>query len=77
MVCTRTTPARLHRRVEYIVRPDQRCGVRHRRLGAGRMASDLDQDHRLDAGGGAQRAHEAARVADAFDVQQDALGLGV
>ena len=31
--------------------------------------------HRLDARRGAQRAHEAARIADALDVEQDVLGL--
>ncbi len=63
--------------VEHVVRPDQRGGVRHRGFRTGGMASDLDQDNRLDARGGAQRAHEAARVADAFDVHQDAVGVGV
>jgi len=37
----------------------------------------LDHDDGLEAGGRAQRAHEAARVADALDVEQDALGLRV
>ena len=41
------------------------------------MAADLDQDHRLDARGGAQRTHETARVADAFDIHQDAVGVGI
>ena len=41
------------------------------------MAANLDQDHRFDACGGTQRAHEAARIADALDVHQDALRLRV
>ena len=66
-----------HRGIEHVVGADQRAGVRHRRLRAGGMAPHLDHEHRLEAGGGAQGAHEAARVADAFDVDQDALGLRV
>ena len=34
-------------------------------------------DHGLEAGGGAQRAHEAARIADAFDVEQNAARLRI
>ncbi|MDO9041198.1 MAG: hypothetical protein Q7U64_02500 [Desulfocapsaceae bacterium] len=41
------------------------------------MAADFDQDHRLDAGGGADGAHEAAGFADAFNVEQDAFGGAV
>ena len=39
------------------------------------MASHLDQNHRLDAGGSTHGTHETARIADAFDVQQDAMRL--
>ena len=66
-----------HRGVEHVVGADQRAGVRHHRLRAGGMAPDLDHEHRLGAGGGAQGAHEAARLVDALDVDQDALGLRV
>jgi len=41
------------------------------------MTADLDQDHRLDARGCAHRAHESARIADAFDIHQDAVGIGI
>jgi hypothetical protein len=47
------------------------------RAGADRVTTDLDQQHRLDAGRGAQRADETARVLDAFDVQENAFGAGV
>jgi hypothetical protein len=49
--------------------------VERRRTGF--VAAGLEQDDRLDAGGGAQRAHEAAGVADAFDVHQDVVGAVV
>jgi hypothetical protein len=41
------------------------------------VSPDLDRQYRLDAGGGAHCAHEAPRVADAFDVHEDALRLRV
>ena len=66
-----------HQGVEHRVGAHQGAGVGLHRLGAGLVAAHLDQHHRLEAGGGAQGAHEAARVADALDVEQDALGGGV
>ena len=45
--------------------------------GTGLVAAGLEQDDRLDAGGRAQRAHEAAGVADALDVHQDVVGAVV
>jgi hypothetical protein len=66
------------------------CGVEHRlalrQLGAvsahgvagvgrrARLPAALEHQHRLGGGGQAQRAHEAARVGDVLDVQQDGLG---
>ena len=44
------------------------------RLGAGLIASHLDHDHGLQPRYGTQGAHEAARIADALDVHEDALG---
>ncbi len=41
------------------------------------MPPDLDQDHRLDARGSTDAAHETARIAYAFDIKQNALGFGV
>jgi len=54
----------------------------HARVGlhggrAGGVAAGLEQDDRLDARRRAQRAHEAAGVADAFDVKQDVVRAAV
>jgi hypothetical protein len=51
--------------------------MRERGARARRPAAGLHHHHRLGVGGGAQRAHEAARVLDAFQVDQDALRLAV
>ena len=51
--------------------------MRHGSLGTRLVATDLDQDHRLDAGGGAQGTHESARLAYPLDIQQDVLCLRV
>jgi hypothetical protein len=63
--------------IEYVVGADQGTGVRQRCLFASRMLADLDQQHRLAARRGAQGAHEAARILDAFDVKEDVLGARV
>src|ERR1035437_3396506 len=44
----------------------------HRRR-TGRVATGLEQDDRFDARRRTQGAHEAARVTDAFDVEQDVV----
>ena len=41
------------------------------------MSTYLQCDYRLDAGGGTQAAHEASRVMQALDVEQDAVGFRV
>ena len=51
--------------------------MRQRHLAAGGLPAGLHHHHRLGVGGGAQCAHEAPRVADAFHVDQDALRAGV
>ena len=66
-----------HQRIEHRVGAGQRAGMRLRRLGTGFMPADLDHHDRFQARDGAQRTHEAARVANAFDIKQDALGLRV
>jgi hypothetical protein len=53
------------------------CRSAFRRLPTRRVATGLEQDDRLDARRRAQRAHEAAGVADAFDVEQDVVGAVV
>jgi len=63
--------------VEHVVGAHQRAGMREGGLLARRVLADLDQQHRLATRGGAQCAHEAARVLDAFDVEEDALGARV
>lgn len=63
--------------VEYIVRSHQSAGVGEGGLATNRVAADLDQEHRLDARRRPQSAHEAARMADALDVEKNVLCLGV
>ena len=70
-----TGPA--HRSVEHVVGADQGRGVCHRRAAASVVPPDLDQQHRLDPRRRPQRAHEAACMADALDVEQDAARLRV
>jgi hypothetical protein len=64
-------------RIEHVIGADQRAGVREHGLLARRMFADLDQQYRLAARRGAQRAHEAAGVLDAFDIEEDVLGTRV
>ena len=49
----------------------ERAGVGHRGLGALRMPSRFDHQHRLGACRGARRRHEFARVLDRLDIEQD------
>ena len=62
------------RRVEHRVGDDRRL----RRVDAHALerTSRLQHDDGLGARGRAQRRHERARIADAFDVEQDAVGAG-
>jgi hypothetical protein len=71
----RTTPAQ--GRIEHVVGADQCAGVGEHGFLARGMLADLDQQHRLAACRGAQRAHEAAGVLDAFDVEEDVFGARV
>ena len=64
-------------RIEHVIGADQRAGVGEHGLLARRMFADLDQQYRLAARRGAQRAHEAAGVLDAFDIEEDVLGTRV
>ena len=76
MALTRSTPAP-QRGVEGVVAVAAGAAVR---LGDGRANESLpglDGDHRLDAGGGAHGAEKAARIAQPFEVEQDAFGLRV
>lgn len=41
------------------------------------MATGLDHDHRLDAGGGTRRAHELPGRGHRLDIEEDRAGLGV
>ena len=65
------------RGVEDVVGAGNGARVRARSPLAGRMLADLDQQHGLAARRGAQCAHEAAGVLDAFDVEENVLRLGV
>ena len=47
------------------------------RGGGLRMPAALDHDDRFDAGGGAGRRHEFARVLDQLDVEQNRPGASV
>ena len=46
-------------------------------VGQGGVAAAADGDHRLGAGGGTGSRHEAAGVADAFQLEEDDPGRGV
>ena len=63
--------------VEYIVAADHRAGVGQRRVPAAIAASGLQYDHRFCPRRRAQCAHEASRAADAFHVNDDALGATI
>lgn len=65
------------RGIEHRVVTQWRAAVRKDRARGVGVAAGLDQQHRLDARCAAQRAHEATGVADAFDVEEDALGTRV
>src|SRR5690606_27005914 len=67
----------LERRLEHVVRADERAGMRDRGAAAGRVPPDLHHDDRLRARDRAQRAHETPRVVHAFDVEHDGARLGV
>jgi len=74
----RSTPARRIARVEDVVAAHHGAGVGTRCPGrCPRVPARLHDHHRLDAGHGAQRAHEAPRVPHVLDVQHDAVGRGV
>jgi len=60
--------------VEDVVATHQGTRMRGHGPGTGLVAADLHQHHRLQARHGTQRAHEAAGIADALDVHQDAAG---
>ncbi len=64
-------------RFKHVIRADDRGRMGQCSLGAGGAAARLHHHHRLGIGGGAQRAHEAAGVVNAFHVDQDALGGAV
>jgi len=53
------------------VRSGERAGMRHRRLGAGGVASGFDNQHRFGARRSARRRHEFTRVLDRLDVEQN------
>ena len=52
-------------------RMGQRCHVTRR------LAARLEHDDRLGVGGSAQSAHETTRIADAFEVDHDAVRLRI
>jgi hypothetical protein len=61
------------RGVEHVVAAHDGRAVRLRGLVARGLAAGLEHHHRLGMRGRAQRAHEAARVVDAFEVHDDAV----
>ena len=61
-------PGAFHDGAKDLGRADPGAGVGLGGAGARRHAARLDHDHWLDAGGGAQAAHEAAGIADALDI---------
>ena len=64
-------------RGERFVAADEGARVRHGCRGAFGVASRLDDDDRFGSRGGAQAAHEGARVVQPFDVEDDALRLRI
>ncbi len=66
-----------HGGVEHGIGHGSHAGVGSGGHGTGLVAAGLEQDDRLDAGGGTQGAHEAAGVTDAFDVHQDVVCAAV
>lgn len=52
-------------------------GIEHGIGAVGVGAAGLEHDDGLDAGGGAQRAHELARRPHVLDIQHDAVGAGI
>src|ERR1043165_5223988 len=63
--CARATD----RGLENVIRAYQRAAMRNRGAHAGRMPARFHDDDRLRACGGPQRADEAARIANTFDVE--------
>jgi hypothetical protein len=66
-----------HGGIENDIRAGGHAGVRFDGRQSAGVATGLEQDNRLDARRRAQRAHEAAGVANAFDVEQDVMGAVV
>jgi hypothetical protein len=74
---TRTTPARRKAASKTSSLPTMLAEWVSAALVPAGSTAGLHHHHRLGIGRGTQRAHEAARVADAFHVDQDALRAGV
>ena len=63
--------------IEGVIAVDTGAAVRFGNASRGRPLPGLDGNHRLDTGGGTNGAEKAARIAQPFEVEQDAFGLRV